>query len=442
MATTISIPTCGNSCQKYVRGECDFDTGILTYTRECDIGDCQTEYEEWNACPTWSEWEEVVGDCVENKRTVHRTCILGRDAALLVDAAYLRDQNCPGEDAREIDCLPNVYSDTCSCDGSVGTLSWSCVAGENLHPEDICENKANEDCSNFCPVWTEWGEWTAVSPECIDIEDIDNFFNDFDKNIPTRTRERECRFSDGALAYVNHESGNCPASDKTEQQTLDVLCPPPFEESEIEETVIYKYIIVIQFVIFEAWTSALQNPQSDAFTDLAEIYTSRFLDSLRAISQVDSSLQIQFETLRAVRFVLLKEDFVRRRRSVSRDKIQAEFEAVYIIVHDTGGQKTEDKRIIIEASEEPEEPEEINNDVDEFSRYVSQTIVEILKTIYFEQGILSAYSSYIVLDCNCTSGLTTDHYECVATKLNVSFIICYPYVIMSYQSFHHLVNVL
>ena len=444
-----SFPICDSACTKYVRGECDLESGDLSYTRECDIEGCLLEYIEVNACPTWSGWEGFVGDCVGNKRAVRRTCTSGKDVPGLVDAEYLGDQGCPGEDTKEMDCVPNVYSDTCSCEGSVGTLTWSCAPGENLHPEDVCEDKANEDCSYFCPLWTVWGEWTAFFPECVDELDVDNpdtIFNDLDKHMPKRIRERECRFSDGTLAYANHESGNCPASDKaeTERQTIDdyTKCVSPFEDVEIDKEVQVetKVIVDFQVEIDEEWTPELNDTESEEFTDLAEIYILCFLEALKAVEEVEGTSKIQFATVRVVRFILIEEDFVafRQRRSVARNRIKAEFETVYDII----AAKDDEKETNIKESER------IKIDLDlaqQVSTQVRKTIeeeiivtevgdhkagelnflripeaAEIVTTVNYEKKVLARYSDYFVKDCDCETGETYDYNECIATERYVS----------------------
>ena len=332
---------------------------------------------------------------------------------------------------------PDSYG-SCSCEGSVGTLTWSC-AGEYLYSEDDCEVNPDEDCSDSCPVWTAWGEWTAYFPECVDELDMDNpdtIFNDLEKHMPKRIRERECRFSDGTLAYANHESGNCPASDKaeTQRQTIDnyTKCVSPFEDVEIDEEVEVetKVIVDFQVEIYEEWTSELKDPQSEEFTDLAEIYILGFLEALTAVDEVEGTSKIQFATLRVVRFIPDEDDFV---------AFKAEFETVYSIIatkddeNETNIQESEKIKIDVDIAQQVStqvrktiEEERTVTDVGylkagepNFFRIPQEA--EIVTKVNYEKIVLATYTDYIVLDCNCTTGITADYYECIATEKDVSF---------------------
>ena len=172
----------------------------------------------------WSEWSEgSVGDCQDKKRTLTRTCLPGQNDVIGFD--------CPGEKIKEIDCEPNKYFETCNCDEAVGTTHWSCEPGKNLHPDDVCPDKVDDDCSHSCPVWAAWGDWTQYLPSCI-LEIDDN------ESVPYRIRERECKFSDGRPAMTNHDSGNCPFSDKIQLERLTTdNCTNSILESGISDDV-------------------------------------------------------------------------------------------------------------------------------------------------------------------------------------------------------------
>ena len=352
-----------------------------------------------------------------------------------------------GDETTDIECVNNEYSESCNCDGPVGIFKTTCVPGSNLHPDDIYISKFGEDCSAECPVWTAWGEWTPYFPSCVDELDTDNpdtIFNDLEKHMPKRIRERECKFGNGTTTPANHVSGNCPFSDKmeTERQTVDnyTKCVSVFEEVEIDDEVEIetKVIVDFQVEIYEEWTEELEDPKSDAFTDLAEIYILGFLESLQAISDVDGTSQIQFATVRVIRFELIEEDFVafRRKRSIPQDKIRAVFETVYDII----APKDEAKETnIVEDSQQQINIDIAEQVVDQVRTTVEEKIVEApedhqpgelnflrvpeardIISVNYEEKVLASYSDYVVLDCDCATGKTLDHHECVATAQDVS----------------------
>ena len=424
---TTQYPTCENSCTPYVRNECNWENGMLTFIRECNLESCQSVYEEANACSTWSEWSNgSVGDCIENFRTVERKCILGENSET--------DFNCSGNTTKVIDCVPNKYFDSCICNDSVGTLERTCIPGSDLHFDDICSEMPNEDCSDRCPVWTAWGSWTDFFPSCVDKLDKHNP----EKYMPKRIRERDCQFSNGTLVLANHESGNCPFSDKmeTERQTLEnyTQCEPTFKGVEIdEETEILTEVIVgFEIEIYEEWNDDLEDPQSDAFTDLAEIYIKGFLEALQDINEVNGTSKIQFATVRIVAFVLMPEETVdvRKKRSIPQDKIKAEFETVYDIIapkasnikdNDFDDIEEKAKNIInvniaaqisnkvIETIEEKIDPENLNHKAGELNFLRVPEKEKIITNIQYE----ARYSTYFIMDCNCNTGKSQDYHECI-----------------------------
>jgi hypothetical protein len=257
--------------------------------------------------------------------------------------------------------------------------------------------------------------------------------------MPKRMRERECQFNDGKPAPTNHESGNCPFSDKieTQRQTLDnyTKCVSPFENITIDEEIEIETKVIVDFVveIYEEWTPELEDPNSDAFTDLAEIYILGFMESLKAIDNVDGTSQIQFATVRVKKFTLEEEDFVafrRRRSSLAQDRIKAEFETVFDIV------------ALKDDAKETNIIEEAKNKIDsDISTQVGEQILEtverqlvkdvedhvpgelnfiripkqIVTSINFEKKVLAEYSDHFIMDCNCEKEITQDYHECIAT---------------------------
>ena len=420
--TSTFISLCDSECTRYVRGECDDVNGNLTFTRECDLDSCQTTYEEENACPTWSEWGVgFVGDCLDNQRTLNRTCLPGKNTQVA--------QDCPGENNKKIDCIAIEYSETCTCNGSEGIRKWECEPGTNLHPNDICEVRKNEDCSDLCPVWTVWGQWSAFSPECVNEQDIYQ-----PGAMPTRKRDRNCEFKNGTVANTNHESGNCPFSDKIEKQTSNnyTLCPPPFQDVQINDTQIVTQVKVeFQVEIQAKWTPELNDTESETFQDLADIYIAAFLESLRAIDEVDGTSKIKFAEVRVKRFIRMENNNLRRKRSQNfLDGIKAEMETVYDLIGD--------KDVTNERDVAPESKETITIDIsDQIADRVGKRIKEeieknesgestqgelnflripdrneiVTKT---DVQVLPRLSEYFVMDCNCEMEETRDYYECDA----------------------------
>ena len=352
-----------------------------------------------------------------------------------------------GDETTDIECVNNEYSESCNCDGPVGIFKTTCVPGSNLHPDDIYISKFGEDCSAECPVWTAWGEWTPFFPSCVDELDTDNpdtIFNDLEKHMPKRIRERECEFSNGTTTLANHVSGNCPFSDKMETERQNVFyytrCVSVFEGVEIDDEVEIETKVIVDFEveIYEKWSAELKDSQSDAFTDLAEIYILGFLEALQEINQVEGTSEIQFATIRVIRFELIEEDFVafQRKRSIPQDKIRTVFETVYDII----APKDEAKETkIVEQSQM-----EINQDIaaqifDKVRTTVEEKIVKApedhqagelnflgvpeardIMSVNYEEKVLAFYSDYVVLDCDCATGQTLDHNECFATDRDVS----------------------
>ena len=434
---------CTNSCGSYVRGKCDYDTGRLTFTRKCSFEECRTEYTEQNACSTWSEWTaDQVGDCVNNKRTVDRTCIPGQNS---------ETGPCPGDDTKEIDCVINYSYNDSNYDSYNYSYNDSNYDSYNYFYNDSTMTLVNIDCSDECPAWTTWGEWTAFFPSCVDELDKNNpdtIFSDLEIYMPKRIRERECQFSNGTTTPANHVRGNCPISEwvETERQTIEnfTKCESAFEGVEIDEETEIETKVIVDFgvEIYEEWTPELADPQSDVFTDLAAIYILGFLKALQAINEVKGTSQIQFATVRVIRFHLIEEDFVtfRRKRSTPQDKIRTVFETVYDIIAPKDDK--EETHIVQESQQQ------INTDVAEkVGEQVRQTVAEeivqgvkdhkpgklnfikvpeveeIVTSINYEKKVLATYSNYFVMDCNCATNKTQDYNECIATAQDVSLTL-------------------
>ena len=364
---TYKDPACLNSCEQYVQGECNLETGSLTFTRECSLEGCQTEYTEVNAC---------------------------------LDAS-----------------------------------------------------------------WTTWSQWTAFFPSCVDEIDTDNpdtIFNDWKKHMPKRFRERECQFRNGTITSVNHVSGNCPFSDKieTERQTPDsyTKCVSRFEGIRIDEEIETETKVIVDFLvdIYEEWTPELEDPQSDAFMDLSEIYILGFLETLQNINEVNGTIAIQFATIRVIRFERMNikaametvysvtekgmsPEKTRREKSENTNFVLPELvRAVFETVYDIIAPKDEERDTnIIEESER-----QINTDIAaQVIEQVRQTVEQkgILKVledhklgepnfstnphltaINYEEKVLAGYYNFFQLDCDCATGVTKDYNECMTTIQDVS----------------------
>jgi hypothetical protein len=45
---------------------------------------------------------------------------------------------------------------------------------------------------------------------------------------------------------------------------------------------------------------------------------------------------------------------------------------------------------------------------------------EIVTSIKYEKKVLATYSNYVLMDCDCATGKTLDHYTCLETAQDVS----------------------
>ena len=215
-----------------------------------------------------------------------------------------------------------------------------------------------------------------------------------------------------------------------------------FEDVQIDDEVEIETKVIVDFEveIYEEWVPELNDTQSDAFTDLAEIYILGFLEALQEINQVEGTSEIQFATVRVIRFELIEEDFVafRRKRSIPQDKIRAVFETVYDIIAPKDDEKETNivneaqQQINIDISEQVGEQvrttveEKIVKGVEEhkpgelnFLRVPE--VEEIVTSINYEKKVLATYSPFFVMDCDCATGKTQDHYTCLETAQDVSF---------------------
>ena len=282
------------------------------------------------------------------------------------------------------------------------------------------------------PLWAAWGEWSEFVPECVaDRNDIDN-----PDVVPRRKRYRECKFRNGTLAAIDHESGNCPDADKIERQTDDNLCPPPFEDIKINETqIVTKVEVEFEVEIQAEWKPELTNTKSDAFKDLADIYISAFTDSLKAIDEANGTSNIEFSEVKVKRFYLIDDDSSAfRKRQLSLDQIRAEFETVYDIIaeKDESNEReieSESQEIItvdiaekvadrvgetIEEAIEEETEKVDSGDSSEgelnFLRKLEKSEIVSKPPVVRTQPLLS---DDVVLNCNCEKGETRDYYECL-----------------------------
>ncbi len=112
--------------------------------------------------------------------------------------------------------------------------------------------------------------------------------------------------------------------------------------------------VIVGFIveIYEEWNDDLEDPNSEAFTDLAEIYLNGFLESLKNIDEVDGTSQIKFANVRVVAFILDEMELINvrqkrsnRRETVNIDKIKAEMETTYDMI----AQKNADTGLVEES---------------------------------------------------------------------------------------------
>ena len=163
---------------------------------------------------------------------------------------------------------------------------------------------------------------------------------------------------------------------------------------------------------------------------------------MQSISNVDGTSQIQFATVRVIRFELIEEDFVafRRKRSIPLGEIRAVFETVYDIIAPKDDKKEthivqeSQQQINIAIAEKVGEQvrqtvaEEIvqevkDNKPGELNFIRVPEVKEIVTSINYEKKVLATYSNYFIMDCNCATNKTQDYNECIATAQDVSLTL-------------------
>ena len=368
-----------------------------------------------------------------------------------VDAA-----NCPGDATETFDCVPNVYVETCNCNERVGTVVTTCVPGSNLAPSDTCEVRTDRvgGCNNQCPAWASWESWTVWLPSCVDSHEddgdiSDTIFNDFDKHLPKRSRERHCTLilDDGTeqTESVGHVSGNCRFEDKleTEYQSVDdyTKCEsntifPNNEDTTLIET---KVIVDFKISIYEPWTPALLDTTSATFIHLSELYIHTFVSAFATIN-TDT---YKFATLRVKKFTLLEQGaLIRRKRAFNddsyRSSIEAEMESVFNVLvpsEATVAQENGDNNVdldlagTINAQAEEQIKDIVKVEVEKKISEVASDIVEgegdyrpgelnffrkpVVTGTAMESDALATYSTDFTLVCNCETKLREDYRSCI-----------------------------
>ena len=240
-------------------------------------------------------------------------------------------------------------------------------------------------------------------------------------------RERNCQFPIGTLTTANHESGNCPITDKfdAQRQTRDnyTECAPlAFPDTTIKETEIVTQVKVeFQVEIKAVWTPELTDTQSEEFRKLAQMYEFAFFENLRSINEVEGATKIKFTEVRVKRFIQIETISRKRRSSNELADIKAEMETAFDMI----GEKDDNNENQIA----PESQGLINADIaEQITDRVEDTVEEamendsagelnflrvpnqiVTKTVV---ETLPSLSDHFIMDCNCNTGKTMDYHEC------------------------------